>query len=71
MSLKHSEKVKDLLLAADESILDLDSIKKILQKNLTRVQKAKSLINLTKEMDQKEFHLGKLNLEEKLNKVFF
>ena len=69
MSLKHSEKVKDILVASDESILDTDSIKKILEKNLTRVKKAKSFNHLPQNVDQKTFNLSKLKWEEKLNKV--
>ena len=61
----HSGIVKDLVDASGVS----ESSQKILEKNITRVQKAKCFVSDNDGEDVKRSNLTKLNWQEKLNKV--
>jgi hypothetical protein len=64
--IRHSGIVKDLLDASGES----ESRKNILEKNITRVQKAKCFVSSHNGGEEvKRSNLTKLNWQEKLNKV--
>jgi tetratricopeptide (TPR) repeat protein len=65
MSLKHSEQVKTLISNSDQSVLKSDSAKKILEKNVNRINKCNSFLSPSSKLSDET----KSKWQDKLNMV--